>query len=321
MDPQDIAQARCLGYGLLADLIARGVTEATAEPARADARLAAAMEGRTSDELAVDHHHAFEWAAPPVEGAYLDPGRTAGPRADALYPLYREAGFVRDGAPIAEGQNAEDLSTILRALAFLSGAEADAIEDGHAGAMERTRELSRRLLDEHALAWVPVWAAAVRRLERAFPTALAEAVEELLLMHRGGLAGAPRPVELPDAPALLDDESTGLREIGEWLSTPALCGAFLTREDIKRLGRGVDVPRGFGSRAQILINLLRSAASYDAFRELLGGLDVELGAHVEALAAPRYEGVAELVAPWRRRVEETRATLRKVERAAFESDA
>ena len=86
-------------------------------------------------------------------------------------------------------------------------------------AVERTRELSRRLLDEHVLRWVPTWAMAIRRLSTALPTALVDTIEELLLEHRSALPGEPASFALPAAPALLEDESTGLRDIGEMLAT------------------------------------------------------------------------------------------------------
>lgn len=312
----DAAHARGLAYGLLADLLARGLTPSTREAALTSAPLAAALATYPADDLdsvAVEHEHAFGWAVPPFEGAFLDPTRIIGGRAtDALWALFSDAGF----RPDVRSEDVEHLATALRCLAYLSGAESDALEDGHTGAVERVCELSRRLLDEHVLRWVPAFANAVRRLERAFPSALVEQIEGLLLLHREQLGGAPRRFSLPDAPALLDDASTGLREIGERLATPALCGVLLSREDIGRLARGAHVPRGFGDRTQLLVNLLRSAARFEALEALLDALDAEIGGQVEALGAPRYADVATLTAPWRARAAETRALLAEVRDAA-----
>lgn len=312
----ELAQARSLGYGLLADLLAHGPTERTREAAEASEplrRALAAYVDAAPDLLAVEQEHAFGWAAPPFEGAYLDPERIVGGVAtDALWDVFAEAGF----RPELKSVDVEHLSTSLRCLAFLSGAESDAIEDGHTGAIERVRELSRRLLDEHVLRWVPVFAQAVRRLDRPFATALVDQIEELVLMHREQLPGAPRRFELPAAPALLEDESTGLREIGELLATPALSGVVLTREDIARLGRGARVPRGFGERTQLVVNLLRSAAQYDALEPLIDALDAEIDRHVEALEAPAYAFIACLTVPWRERADATRALLLEIRDAA-----
>lgn len=313
MNPHDIAQARCLGYGLLADLLTNGVAPSTREAARSSVGLAEALEGRTDEELAVDHEYAFGWSAPPFEGAHLDRERQiGGPGTDALHGLFRAAGF----RPDVRSVDVEHLGTSLRALAFLSGAEADALEDAHAGATERVQALSRRLLDEHVLRWVPTWVAAVRRTERAFPIALATSIEDLLLMHREALPGEPSSFEFPEAPSLLDDPDTGLREIGEWLASPARSGLLITRGDITRLGRGLGVPRGFGSRSQLVINLLRSASRFEVLEGLVAALDREIVAFVEALSRPSYEGVRPLVAPWIARAEASRATLHRIESAA-----
>lgn len=312
----DAAQARGLAYGLLADLLARGLTADNGEAARTSAPLRAALRTYPAgdlDAVAVEHQHAFGWAAPPFEGAYLDPERIIGGAAtDALWATFSAAGF----RPDVRSEDVEHLSTALRCLAFLSGAESDALEDEHAGAVERVRALSRALLDEHLLRWVPIFAQAVRRLERAFPTALVEQIESLLLLHRAALGGRPRSFSLPAAPPLLEDEGTGLREIGEHLATPATSGVMLSREDVARLGRGARVPRGFGDRTQLLVNLLRSAARFEALEPLLDALDDEIAAQIEALEGPRYADVAPLTAPWRERADATRRLLREVRRAA-----
>ncbi|HHH28383.1 MAG TPA: hypothetical protein ENK57_08570, partial [Polyangiaceae bacterium] len=159
MNRHEIASARSLAYGLLADLIAHGVTDATRAAAMASTAIAAAIEGVSEDEIGAQFERAFGWAAPPFEGAYLDPeGTIGGVATDALWALFRESGFRPDTRSV----DVEHLATSLRALAFLSGAEADALEDRHQGAVERTGALSRRILDEHVLRWVPLFACAVR---------------------------------------------------------------------------------------------------------------------------------------------------------------
>jgi TorA maturation chaperone TorD len=320
LSDDQLAQARCLAYGLLADLVARGVDPSTRDAAQTSAPLADAIASYASarperlsdadllDLLAVDHQHAFGWSVPPFEGAFLDPARSIGGEAtDALWAIFTAAGFVPD----VSREDVEHLATSLRCLAFLSGAEADAIEDGHTGAILRVRELSRRLLDEHLLCWVPTFVNAVERTGLAFPRALAAQIESLLVTHRAALGAPARRHELL-APAIdLDDPETGLREIGEHLATPARCGVFLSRDDVTRIGRGLKVPRGFGDRTQLLVNLLRSAASYDALDALLSALEEEMAREDDALAS-EHGIMAELVRPWRERTRETAALLRRV---------
>lgn len=309
--PEEIAQARALAYGLLADLLARGLTKETRDAALASDPLRDAIlrQAGDLDALAVEHEQAFGWAAPPFEGAFLDPARTSGGAiSESLWALFAEAGF----APDVGSTDVEHLATSLRCLAFLGGAESDAIEDAHAGAIERVRTLSRRVLDEHVLRWLPALAAAIRRTDLAFPIALVEQIEALALLHRAGIPGAPRAFELPAPPAILDREDTSLREIAELLATPAASGLVLGKHDIARLGRGARVPRGFGDRVQLLVNLLRGAAQYDTLAALCDALASEADAQRRALEDARYAGVEALVAPWRLHLAGTRALIARV---------
>ncbi len=313
MNDHDLARARSLGYGLLADLLARGVTPEPRAAAGASPPLARAIDGRDEEDLAVELERAFGWAAPPFEGAYLTADATiGGPPTDALWALFSSAGY----RPDLRRADAEHLATTLKALAFLSGAEADGLRDAHAGAILRTRALARRLLDEHALRWVPVWAAGVQRVGLAFPTALATAIEELLLSHRSAILEPAPGFEL--APLALDpeDEETDLRAVATALVTPARSGLVLTRADLERLGRETSVPRGFGERAQVATNLLRSAARFEVFDRVLESLIDELEAQRAELDDPRYAGVRTLVEPWRRRAAEMQVVLRAMRDAA-----
>lgn len=308
MDPSSRAQARSLGYALLAELLERGVTDATRDAATVSDAMAAAIEAGDADGLAADHERAFGWAAPPLAGFYLDPERlVGGPRTDALLALFDAAGY----APDLRSRDAEHLSVTLRALAFLSGAEADAREDGHEGAVERVEVLARRLLDEHVLRWLPIFALAVRRTALAFPVALVDELEALIGSHREALPGATPAFALPDAPPLLEDDETGLREIGAYLSAPAHAGFVLTREDVARLGRGLNVPRGFGDRTQLIVNLLRSAARFDALDALLEALEGEAADQRDRLTSWGPATTA-----WRGRIDETLSILRALRERA-----
>jgi len=317
MNEVDAARARGLGYGLLADVLAHGVTDSTRAAIAASAPLAELLAAHGDDEIGAQLERALGWAAPPFEGAWLDPDGTIGGEAtERLWALFGECGF----APDRRSVDVEHLATALRALAFLAGAEADARADDHGGAVERVRELSRRLLDEHVLRWVPVWAHAVQRADAPFGASLARQVEDLLLLHRSLLPGRPADFELAPFEPILDDPDTGLREIGEWLARPARAGLALTRVDVERLGRGLEVPRGFGERSQLIINLLRSAARFEVFPQTVAALRAELTGQAAALAADRYDAIRGVVEPWRRRLGETDALLAELAERAVEAD-
>ncbi len=235
--------------------------------------------------------------------------------ADRLHDTYRAAGFAVD--PTTE--EAEHLATELRALAHLSAAESDAIEDGLGDIVEHLRALSLRVLEGHLLRWFPTLAAAARSAGRAWPSALVDQVEDLLFMHRRMLGERTHDGDafsLPELPAMLDADETGLRDLARMLTLPALSGMFLSRDDVARVGRTSRVPRGFGERRVLLENLFRSAVELGSFGEVIGNLiDLfrERDRALEAASATGVPGLATLVEPLRRRIATTIAMLERLE--------
>lgn len=305
LSERDAAQGRCLAYGLLADLLARGITDATREAAEASEPIARALADREPDEVAADHEHAFGWCAPPFAGAYLAEDRVSGGAVEReLRALFESGGFAVD----PRGEGAEHLATGLRYLAFLSGAQADAIEDGEKTIAAHVRErLAEALV--RVLAWAPPWADAVRRAERAWPSALVDQIEALLFTHHAALGAPAVQVELPAPELALDDPDTNLMQLAELLATPARCGAVLSRVDIQRLGRGARIPRGFGDRPLLIKNLLAASGRFDATDPVIAALDEELSRQSDALAeAPR----GAVTAPWQARIAHTRGLLTEI---------
>ena len=109
---------------------------------------------------------------------------------------------------------------------------------------------------------------------------------------------------LPPPPAQLEDPATGLRDIARFLLTPAYSGFFLTARDIARIGQAARLPRGFGSREQTLVNLMRTAAEYDEWPTLPEGLGTLLArwtALYEQMLA-EWPVLAPFVRPWAERL-------------------
>lgn len=322
LTPPDEAEARAGAHALMAELLSRGVTRRTWAAARQSALLRGALAGYTADDdtetgrpteavldaAAADHQRAFGFEVFPFEGVFLDPaGQVGGPATAALTALYRRMGF----APDPRDDGPEHLATELRALALLSGTEAAALASGDGPAAHRARELARELLDGHVLRFLPTFAAAVRRLGLAFPAALVDQIEQLVLLHREGLGEpASASFELAGEPVVLADD-VGLGQLARALTSPARAGLFLSRADIAAVGRATGVPRGFGERATLLHNLLRTAndldqlpAVVDALRARLRDACAELGA--QAHATP---WLAPIVAPHRDRIAGTGRAL------------
>ncbi len=287
----EVARGRGRAYALLADLVSRGPTAATLPPARTSVVLAEALDSYANvDDAAADHQHVFGLSVPPFEGVFRDPeGHVGGACTDLLRDRYAAMGFAHD----PRGEGVEHLSTQLRALAFLSVAEADAREDDATPQIEAVRVLAREFLDAHLLLWLPSFAVAAKAAGRALPTAVVDQIMDVVVMHRRGLdiPDDDANYQLQGAPLDLDDPSVGIREIAAALSVPARVGALLTRDDIARVGRGQRVPRGFGERRTTIHNLLNSAAGLGSLAGVIDDLRALLSERRYALDDRRYRVV------------------------------
>jgi TorA maturation chaperone TorD len=270
-----------------------------------------------ADEAAADQQHLFGFNVFPYQSIFLDPaGLLGGDESERVIHFYRQVGFPGDSA----GESADHIGHELGLLAFLSGAEADAWEDDLADVADRMSALQMDFLKQHLLRWLPPLALAIRQQGQAFYTALAELTIATVAAHWSDVGQGTSPeFSLPAAPDLLGDERTGLREIAAYMLAPAYSGIYLSRDDIGRLAQKQKLPRGFGQRQDMLLNLMRSAVNYEGVGTLLSSLQmltVEWAAACRKLAGrpeplpyasqweSRAAGTAEMLAEIASRVEQ-----------------
>lgn len=284
MTPGELAEARGAGYRLLSQLIRGPLTAELVAAAALDPRLATTS---TLEDLASAHLAAFDQGAFPYAGVFLEPEPSiGGATATACADLWTRIGLPEDRWRAGPGH----LSAHLDALAWLCGAEADALQDGlgHEGA--RLRSLQRDVLDG-LLQWLPLWVIAVAD---GWCGMVATATGELVVHHRltlgDGRSGSGPAPELPDPSLDLDlaDPATGVHEIAAFLAAPARCGLLLTARHITDIGRSLDTPGGFGPRRQRLGNLLRSAARFDVWPALVDALDAAMSDAATAITEPPW---------------------------------
>jgi hypothetical protein len=136
-------------------------------------------------------------------------------------------------------------------------------------------------------------------------------VGELLAEPREDPAGAESACALPPLPDLLADEKTGLRDIARFLVTPPFSGLYIGKREVSRLARALDLPRGFGDRQQMLVNLLRAAAQYDRLDALFTALTILLDKWQTAYRqlGTEFPGLAPTLSPWVARLAHTQALL------------
>ena len=314
------ALARSRAYDLFGRLYREGLTPDVVPAVRAMPGLADAVpDPFDADAAAADHYDLFGLNVFPYASFFLDAsGRLGGPVTDLVRHQLQRVNL----APEGDAESADHLGHELAYLALLAGAEADARADGARAEAQRMQHLQRQFLDRHLLWWLPPFVRAVRQHEHPFYATLAELTGELVIDHRAALGGAAAGPLMPtpdDPPAdLLDDESTGLKDIAAFLMMPVWSGLVLRRDDITQLGRSERLPRGFGDRTQMLTNLLRSAVEYDGLdsvlEQLIGTVDAWRSYYqsLDADIAP----LDEVAAFWQARLDTTEAVIDRIRAAA-----
>lgn len=319
MNIVDIALARRHAYALFGHLFLKGVTAsagATLPILQSIPELAGTLpEPFDADEMAAEHQALFGFNVFPYESIFVDEsGLLGGAATDAALESYRQAGFSFGD----NSASADHIGHELGLLAHLSGAEADALEDTLPLVAERMRGLQRDFLQNHLLHWLPPFVLAVKGQERPFYTALVELTLGFVNNHYEEVSpqrGKERK-EKTSAPSAsprlnLNNDKTGLKDIAQFLTTPPHSGIFLSRDDVGRLARRMDLPRGFGDRAQMLTNLMRTAVQYDTLPALLQAIRQHAAAWDDAYAqtAAAYPTLAPFIAPWQTRLQATRQIL------------
>lgn len=308
--------AQAEAYELFGALLAWGLTARARARALDLPELAEPLRdaGLSDDELAAAHQALFGQAVPPLVSVFLEPDGSAGGAVTEAVQVDLQGCGVRPPQDLP----ADHLAVLLFALARLTGAEADALEDGVAPAAREAAALQVRLLDRHVLPILPPLAHAVATTDAPFYPEVFARATELLVHHRGTLSGLPSLDPGPEPPTLsraLEDPATGLKDVAALLARPARAGAFLGRADLARIGRRQDVPRGFGRREDELRGLLFGAIDHDRFGEVAAHLGDHFEAAAcayEAWAAPLPPAVARFAGPWIIRARATVAGLRRL---------
>lgn len=264
----------------------------------------------TLDELAVEYQKLFGFNVPPYESVFVDPSAMLmAPATARVQALYRRA----DWEPPAD---------VRAGAADHIGLELLALADWQ----QRGRyEQAQQLLVEHVALWVPAFVATLTRLDtHPFYSTLADLTMNLVLAT---LPEEPLPVdhdpfpELPPPPVYTasgmpdpepaDEDDVNLNDLVRSLLTPREAGLYVTRDDIRRLGRALDLPGVVGERERMLTTLFRLAGQYEALGDLhreLSGLFTDARATYSAWAAEYPQWTVYALA-WQQRLNATEETI------------
>lgn len=306
------ALARSRLYSLFQVLSMDGVTAQSLAIIQAIPELAAQLSMPIDgDSLAAAHQTLFGFNLFPFESIFLDgPGELGGERSEAVRMAYQAVGYQ----PTQRAGAADHLGEELGLLAHLCAAEADGWADGQETVVEELQHEQRRFFQVHLLRWLVPCVVAIQRHDNPFFREVATIVTTLVAEHYAALlSGSTSNLswQLCTPPSLLANPKSSLHDIATFLTTPAYSGFFLSRHLINQIGRQHRLPRGFGSREQMVTNLFRSAAHYELLPALLDTLGLELRhwqRDYEVLLTTDAT-LAPYIQPWLQRITETIALL------------
>lgn len=276
MNPSETASARHHAYLLVGRLYLEGIT-AVLLPFIAEIPELADVVSRpfNADEAAAVHHRIFAYDIFPYESIFRDPSGLLG----GFYA--EEANFFYQKSEVDFPPKDDHIGHEISFMAALCGAESNALTNQEYALAANYRKLQHSFFRDHLLCWLPPFVSALSFSGDPFYTALGQLTLRLTYDQWDSFdqIAATNPAchseetNLPQLAQLLQDEHTDLKQIERFLITPPACGLYLGREAIAELAREKQLPRGFGSRQQMLSNLFHSAAQYDYTPRLL--LDLE----------------------------------------------
>jgi len=270
-------------------------------------------------DLAVEYQRLFGFNLPPYESVFIDPSvMLMAPATERVQRLYQQAEWqppasVRSGAPDHLG---------LELLALADWIESNRLDPAY------------RLHTRHLALWAPPFGLTLQRLKpHPFYATLAELTLDLLLTTLPGLSLAgsddlfpalpPPPIYRGTDETVMAADEAGEKEragaspfrgLAKRLLCPREAGLFLTRTDLARLGRGLDLPATVGERQHMVQTLFRQAMQYDLLPDLLdhlGRLLAEVDQAYRQLAAdyPSWQPYAQA---WRNRLAATQTAAEEL---------
>ena len=267
LNTHQTATARANGYAFLSDLFLNGVTAENWPTVQQTDLTDHLPDAPDFEQLSAAHYDLLGHQLFPYESAFLSEDGMLGGDVTGKVSHYYEQIRLPLKTAVSEPDH---IGWELYALSFLCGAEADAWEDGVQPMALRMQHQQQRFLESHLLRWSPAFLVGVFQQKRPFYTAIGELLWGMLTDHyKHSESVLTTPLVLPEPPDVLANEKAGLREIVEVLIRPCYAGGFISRRDITMLSRQFELPHGFGSREQMVLNLFRSAIQYNSLDKLL----------------------------------------------------
>lgn len=316
LDQAQQARARSYSYQLFSQLYLHGLTAVLLPYVQQIPELTAVCpRPYLPDEAAASHHDLFQYNVFAQESFFLsENGLVGGEKTAVVNHIYQQHGYLLNSA----ATQADHLGHQLAFLALLANLEADAWESQQPVTAETLRKEQAHFMQNHLLTWGISCLLAIQNQADPFFAGVAQLSQTMILAHFETLAETavptPPPNFLPPSQNILANDKTGFKEIANYLLLPAFSGIYLSRDDIAQLARQQDLPRGFGSREQMLVNLLRTAVQYDSLPTLLAKLQAACQHWQENYRqmATEQPSAAPFLHPWQSRAQKTGAMLAEI---------
>lgn len=317
MNPLEIAFARANAYALFETLFLRGITPSTIDTLKQVPDLADKVDfERGFEELAADHYSLFVHNMPPYASIFLEAdGLPGGNATEQAASAYKECGFIRKGTSEA----ADHIGHMLGCLSFLCGAESDAWSDGLPEVAGQIRQLQVKVLENQFLPWAFPFLHGVQSHNNLFFSDLARLAVDTAADHYQNLETLHSPFIPPSTDMTSADDignnDTSIHDIVDFLLKPARSGLWLSPEMIGQLGREFELPRGFGERKTILLNMLQAAGKYDAFAKLTKKISEQYSNAQATFEKIRVDQpyLSPFLVPWGLKIEATNTMLNNLE--------
>lgn len=272
MQTEDEILARARAYALFAELFTVGITDQNLALIKLIPDLGRVIE---EDDISInnekwgsEHYEIFGKNVHPYESIYLDVEMNLGGEiTETISDFYHQISY---DPPSSE--NADHIGVQLSAMAFLCRQALEFYDVQNSAAISSIYSAQQNLIENHILQWLPMLQQSLINQHSKFYISLCNLALELILDHHTAIQDITKSIPIRDLQLnnlLLEDKKTGLKDIALHILTPAYSGVFISQYEISRIARKLELPRGFGNRVQMFMNLVRAAVSFDALPSLL----------------------------------------------------
>jgi hypothetical protein len=259
----------------------------------------------SNDDLASEHYSTFGMTVFPYGHYYTSSGRNfGGDHDDAIISYYLTKNFDYNNASYGLGPN--HLGTQLKFIKCL---------------LEKNElHATRYFVANFVLNWIHGLSTSLNEMNGVIFRKLVKFVEKECIELWKGLNGPDHMDEIEFAligfdykKDLLENEKTSLKDIGETLMTPALCGGFISKPTLMNFAHKLDIPTGFGSRVMMMETIFKEAINYEKIDSLLSMFDSYLSHWESSYGEFEIEPISKV---WTDRIHQAKSIVNELRTSA-----